>query len=98
MTSLCYGDMWGAVKGTGHWYRSNWELRGELIGGAHFAPTNDWIAGMAPHLRYNIATGTSLVPFADLGAGLTATCIGPPDLSDYFEFNLQAAIGTRWFI
>jgi lipid A 3-O-deacylase len=34
----------------------------------------------------------------DGGAGVTATSIGPPDLSHTFEFNLQAAAGVRWFL
>jgi hypothetical protein len=38
------------------------------------------------------------VPFADIGAGVTATGIGPPDLSGTFEFNLQAGGGVQWFL
>lgn len=98
LASLSYGYMLGPVRGNGRWYRGNWELRGELIGGAQFSPTTDWIIGVAPHLRYNFASGTRIIPFVDLGAGVTATSIGPPDLSHYFEFNLQTAIGARWFI
>ena len=54
--------------------------------------------GLTPHLRYNLATGTRWVPFADLGAGVTASGIGPPDQSGTFEFNLQANVGTHWFV
>lgn len=96
--SLAYGCMLGSVKGQGHWYRGNWELRGELFGAAQFSPTSDWVVGLTPHLRYNFATGTRWIPYVDAGAGVTATSIGPPDLSHYFEFNLQAATGIRWFI
>ena len=90
--------MLGPVKGNGHWYRGNWELRGELFGGAQFSPRSDWVVGLTPHLRYNFATGTRLIPYVDAGAGVAATSIGPPDLSHTFEFNLQAATGARWFI
>ena len=34
----------------------------------------------------------------DGGAGVTATSIGPPDLSGTFEFNLQAGTGIMWFL
>ena len=30
--------------------------------------------------------------------GVTATGIGPPDLSGTFEFNLQAGGGFHWFL
>ena len=53
---------------------------------------------MAPHLRYNFATGTRWIPYADGGAGVSATEIGPPDLSGTFEFNLQANCGVHWFV
>ena len=53
---------------------------------------------LTPHLRYNFATGTRWVPFLDIGAGVTATGIGPPDLTGTFEFNLQAIAGVQWFL
>ena len=98
LNSLSYGYMLGAVEGDGHWYRGNWELRGELFGGAQFSPSGNWVVGLTPHLRYNFATGTRWIPFLDLGAGISATGIGAPDLSGTFEFNLQASTGVRWFI
>jgi hypothetical protein len=98
LASLSYGYMLGSTEGEGHWYRGNWELRAELFSGAQFSPTDDWLVGLAPHLRYNFATGTRWIPFIDAGGGVSATSIGPPDLSHYFEFNLQGAAGVRWFI
>lgn len=98
LLSLVYGHMWGQVKGKDHWYRGNWEARLEFFGGAQYSPTTDSVIGLTPHLRYNFATGTRWIPFFDAGAGVTATTIGPPDLSGTFEFNLQATIGTHWFI
>jgi hypothetical protein len=98
LNSLSYGYMLGAVEGDGHWYRGNWELRGELFGGVQFSPSGNWVVGLTPHLRYNFATGTRWIPFLDLGAGISATGIGAPDLSGTFEFNLQASTGVRWFI
>jgi lipid A 3-O-deacylase len=98
LLSVSYGHMWGDVKGDGHWYRGNWELRGEFFGGAQVSPTRDWLVGLTPHLRYNIASGTRWVPYFDAGAGVSATGIGPPDLSGTFEFNLQANAGAEWFV
>ncbi|HEV2394594.1 MAG TPA: acyloxyacyl hydrolase [Verrucomicrobiae bacterium] len=96
--SLSYGHMIGRIMGKGAWYRGNWELRLEAFGGAQFSPDSNWLFGLTPHLRYNFATGTRFVPFLDGGAGLTATGIGPPDLSNTFEFNLQGGVGVHWFV
>jgi len=98
LNSLAYGYMLGAVEGEGHWYRGNWEVRGELFGGVQFSPSGNWVVGLTPHLRYNFATGTRWIPFLDVGTGVSATGIGAPDLSGTFEFNLQANTGVRWFI
>jgi len=98
LMSLTYGHMLGRVKGQGHWYRGNWEWRAELFGGSQFSPADEWVVGLTPHLRYNFATGTRVVPFVDVGAGVTGTGIRGPDLSNTFEFNLQAGLGVHWFL
>ena len=98
LASLTYGHMLGHVLGEGHWYRGNLEFRLEAFTGAQFSPRTEWLVGLTPHLRYNLATGTRWVPFADGGAGVTATGIGPPDLSGTFEFNLQAGGGVLFFL
>ena len=98
LVSLTYGHMLGHVLGEGHWYRGNLEFRLELFTGAQFSPRSEWLVGLTPHLRYNFATGTRWIPFLDGGAGVTATGIGPPDLSGTFEFNLQAGVGVQWFL
>jgi lipid A 3-O-deacylase len=97
LISLSYSHMLGPVLGEGHWYRGNPEFRLELFTGAQFSPSSEWFVGLTPHLRYSFATGTRWIPFMDIGAGLTATGIGPPDLSGTFEFNLQATTGIHWF-
>ena len=98
LLSLSYSHMLGRTVAQDHFYKGNWELRGELFGGSQFSPGSDWIVGLTPHLRYNFATGSRFIPFFDLGAGVTATSIGPPDLSNTFEFNLQAAVGCNVFL
>jgi lipid A 3-O-deacylase len=98
LITLSYGHMLSHVWGKGHWYRGNPEFRLELFTGGQFSPTSEWLVGLTPHLRYNFATGTRWIPFLDGGAGVTATSIGPPDLSGTFEFNLQAGGGIQWFV
>ena len=97
LTSVSYSRMAGRVRNKRHWYRGNWEIRAEIFGGAEFSPEKEWVVGLTPHLRYNFATGTRWMPFIDIGAGVTATSIGPPDLGGIFEFNLQGCVGTHWF-
>jgi hypothetical protein len=96
--SLSYGHMWGHAMGDGHWYHGNWEVRAEVFGAAQFSPNDVPIGGIAPHLRYNFATGSRWVPFADLGAGVSASGIGAPDNSGTFEFNLQANVGAHYLL
>jgi hypothetical protein len=98
LLSLSYGHMLSHTVGEGHFYRGNWELRFELFGGSQFSPGSDWVIGLTPHLRYDFATGTRFIPFIDFGAGVTATSISAPDLSNTFEFNLQANGGVQWFL
>lgn len=95
---LSYGYTLGSVKGEGRRYRGNREFRDELFSGGQFPPRKDWLADLTPHLRYNFATGNRWIPYVDGGAEVTATGVGPPDLSHTFEINLQAATGVGWFI
>ena len=97
IVSFSYGHMLTRTLGQGRWWVGNPEVRLELFTGAQCAPSGDWFVGLTPHLRYNFATGTRLVPFFDGGAGVTATGIGAPDLSGTFEFNLQVGGGAHWF-
>ena len=98
LASLSYGHMLGPVRFDDHWWRGNLELRGEVFGGEQFSPSQTWLVGFAPHLRYNFITGTRIVPYFDIGMGLAWTGIGVPDLGGTFEFNLQALGGAHWFI
>ncbi len=80
------------------WYRGNWELLGEVFGGAQFRPDVAYVVGVTPLVRYNFMTGSRFVPFINAGAGATATDIRNGDLSSTFEFNLQSGVGTHWFV
>ena len=101
LLSASYGHMLSGVIAKDHWYRGNVEGRMELFGGMQYRPdvdTDGWLIGLTPHLRYNFATGSRLIPFVDGGAGVTAMGIGPPDVSGTFEFNLQGLVGVHWFL
>jgi hypothetical protein len=93
-----FGWMISDVVAPDHWYRGNWELLAEIFGGGVFHPNAAYLVGTAPHLRYNFAIGHRWVPFIDFGVGVTATDIRNGDLSTTFEFNLNAAIGTHYFL
>ncbi|MBI5384220.1 MAG: acyloxyacyl hydrolase [Verrucomicrobia bacterium] len=95
---VSYGKMWGDVKGEGHWWRGNWEWHAELFAGSEFNPRTEYLVGLAPHIRYNFATGTRWVPFLDAGGGVTATDIGKPELGGAFQFNLQPGLGVNYFV
>lgn len=96
--SVTYGRMLADPMGRSHWYAGNLELRVELFGGEQFSPSREWVVGVTPHIRYNLATGTRWVPYIDGGAGVSATSIRHPDLGGVFEFNLQAALGVQRFL
>jgi hypothetical protein len=98
MLSLSYGHILTPVLGENAWYRGNLEFRLEFFGGSEFSPSTAWFVGLTPELRYAFATGTHWVPFVEAGAGVTATQIGPPDLSGTFEFNLLFGTGVEYFV
>jgi lipid A 3-O-deacylase len=99
LSSIHVGWVFSKVRGQGHWYRGNWELRGEVFGGEQFNPHSAYIVGLAPLFRYDFATGTRWLPFVQAGGGVTATDIGPPDLSTgAFQFNIQMGAGLHYFV
>lgn len=98
LLSCSYGQLLGGVKGVDSWYRGNWEVRGEIFGGAQLNSEDAGIIGITPHLRYNFATGTRFIPYLDVGAGISLTDIRAPDLGGAFQFNLQASAGGNYFI
>jgi hypothetical protein len=74
------------------------ELLGDLFGGYQFYEEEAYFVGVAPLLRYNFHMGGAVVPFCNLGAGLTWTDIRGGDLSTTFEFNLQGGGGAHFFL
>ncbi len=93
-----YGRMLSDPVGDGTWHRGNWQLLAEVFGGMQFHPSDAYLWGVAPLVRYNFTPGGRWVPFVDLGAGLSGTDIRDGDVSSTFEFNLQIGAGTHYFL
>jgi lipid A 3-O-deacylase len=74
------------------------ELVAQAFGGVQFRPENAYVAGLLPLVRYNFTGAHGIVPFVELGAGVSLTDIGPPDLSGIFQFNEQLGIGSHFFL
>jgi hypothetical protein len=98
LTAAQFGYVLSDVVGKEHFYRGNFELLGQLFGGEQYHPDRAYLVGLGPMLRYDFATGTRVVPFFDVSAGVTATDIRNGDLSSTFEFNLQAGVGAHVFL
>jgi hypothetical protein len=98
LTAAQFGYVLSDVVGKDHFYRGNFELLGQLFGGEQYNPDRAYLVGLSPMLRYDFATGTRVVPFFDVSAGVTATDIRNGDLSSTFEFNLQAGVGAHVFL
>lgn len=97
LSRIYYGWMLGGVKARDDWYRGNWELLEEVLGGGQTYPNPSYVFGETTLLRYSLATGTRWMPFFDAGVGILATDIGHPDLSTTFEFNGQVGPGVSFF-
>ena len=98
LAKVHFGWMFTDVQAEDKWYRGNWELLGEIFGGFQYQPDVDYVVGIGPMLRYNLATRTPWVPFLNVGGGLSATSIRDSDLSTTFEYQLQGGGGTHYFV
>ena len=98
ITSLQVGTMLSEVKGSG-WLRGNFEFAGEGFGSAIFQGPGEYIAGVTLWCRYNfVQPDWRFVPYVQGGAGLTATDISRGIVGQTFQFNLDIAAGTRYFL
>jgi lipid A 3-O-deacylase len=92
------GYMLTDVKEWG-WARGNFEFVGELFGGGVFVGRGNYVAGMTLWGRYNfVQPGWKFVPYGQIGAGLGFTDIDQRVIGQVFQFNLDVAFGTRYFI
>ncbi len=77
--------------------RGNWEFLVDVFGGEQVNRQNAKLAAIDPVIRYDFATGSRLVPFFEVGAGVMYTDIRRPDLGSDFEFNEFGGVGLHWF-
>jgi hypothetical protein len=98
MLRISYARLRTGVVGWPCLLRGSLEARIELLAGVQYNPGSAYLLGFTPSLRYNLATGTRWMPFASVGAGVSLTDIGLPDLSTVFEFNLQFGGGCTYFL
>jgi opacity protein-like surface antigen len=85
--------------GASGWYRGNFELAGELFGGAVIQGRGSYVGGGTVWLRYNLlASGWRLKPYVQIGGGAESTDIDRRILGENFNFNLDAGLGFRYLI
>jgi len=84
---------WGPARG-------NFEILGEVFGGPVVTGDHgNYVAGLTFWGRYNfVQPGWKFVPYGQLGIGATATDLDQSIIGQVFQFNLEAAVGTRYFI
>lgn len=88
-----------STPGISGWYRGNFELLGELFGGAVIQGKGDYIAGGTFWLRYNfVLSGWRIKPYAQFGIGGESTDIDRRILGQDFNFNLDASLGLRCMV
>jgi hypothetical protein len=82
----------------------NFELMGEIFAGGIFEGPGDVLAGASLVFRYNFVQEPRprIIPYAQIAAGGVYTNIGEEEsrglISLPVEFNLQAAIGSRFML
>jgi hypothetical protein len=92
------GYMLNDLADGGPW-RGNFEFVGEVFGSGIFQGRGNYVAGTTFWLRYNLVPPRGkLVPFFQLGAGVTFTDADQSIFGQVFNFNTDVAIGVRYFI
>lgn len=85
--------------GEDRWWRGNWELSLEAMGGAVYDGKGSFIAGGTLWVRYNfVQSGWRVVPYLALGAGAEGTDMDRELIGQTFNFNLEIAPGVRWMV
>lgn len=98
ITTLQLGYMLSDVKGPGI-LRGNFEVAADVFGSKVFIGPGSYIAGMTVWIRYNfVPAGWRLIPYIEAGAGLTTTDIDRAYVGQPFNFNLNIAVGLRYFV
>lgn len=80
------------------WYRGNFELLLEGTFLYMFEPKHGIAGGLAPVFRYNFLTGTRIIPFLQVGAGVIALHADLERQADGLNFILQSGLGLHFFV
>ena len=87
-------DLWGEG-----FLRGNFELAVEAFGAGIFSGTGNYVAGGTLWFRYNfVPHDWRVLPYAQVGGGLTSMDIDHRYDGMNFNFNVDAALGARYFI
>ncbi|MES2597302.1 MAG: acyloxyacyl hydrolase [Verrucomicrobiota bacterium] len=103
MSTLRLGWMLNDPSGSG-FFRGNYEILLGAFGGPIIHGPGDYLAGGEVVLRYNfVQPSATVVPFFQLGVGGAHSDAAEEDLVQKmigadWSFQLQAALGVRWFI
>jgi hypothetical protein len=80
-------------------WRGNFEVLGELSGAGDFEGSGNYVASTTFWLRYNVVPPKwDLVPYLQIGGGVSLTDIDHKIFGQAFNFNLDAAVGFRYFV
>lgn len=92
------GCMLNSANSQASW-SGNFEVSGELFGGAIVKGEGDYVGNATVWLRYNLLTPYwRVVPYLQIGAGVTLTDADQDAFGQTFNFNEGAAVGLRFFI
>lgn len=93
-----FGCMLNDLSDHGLW-RGNFEILGEGFGASVFEGRGTYIANGTLWLRYNmVPERCKLVPYVQLGGGASQLDLDRNIFGQSFNFNLNAGIGTRYFL
>ena len=98
LSGLQLGWMW-TTPGEDRWWRGNWELAVEAMGGAVYKGRGSYIGGGTGWVRYNfVQPGWRVATYVQAGAGAEGTDMDQRLIGQKFNFNLDVAAGARCFI
>jgi hypothetical protein len=93
-----FGYMLNDLNENGPWH-GNFELLAEGFAGGIFNGRGTYTASGTLWLRYNIVPSScKLVPFVQLGGGVSMFDLDRQIFGQAFNFNLNAGLGARYFL
>jgi opacity protein-like surface antigen len=98
LTELQFGYMVTDVQEHGM-FRGNFEITGAAFGSGIFEGTGSYIAGCTTWVRYNFVPARGrFAGYAQAGGGVVGTDIDRGIVGQTFNFNLDLAVGVRYFL